>query len=424
MNILILGAGGRELSIYDKLKQSNQIKNLYLSSIDMPSLDILNFEKLETIIVQNKIDILVVGPETPLANGVKNYFQKQLPKLYIFGPDKQSARLEASKRFAIEYMQSKNIKTAETKFVSSFEEADNVIKTMSLPFVIKVDGLAAGKGVSIHKDIKDAQNKLKDIFHANLFKDAGKQVLIQSFMNGTEASLFAVCNGQEAIYLPVAKDYKPVFDNNIGANTGGMGSYCPNDLLTTEQKEYIHKKIVMSILKDFHYSGILYIGLMLHSTKDDDISVVEFNCRLGDPEAQVILPMIEADLLPYILWGCQVPNVLVDKIKNKSIYQIPQREGSMVNVVITAQGYPQSYEKNIYFELPTPQDSQLQYLLAGATKQGSGYVSTGGRVLNITSYADSTAHAREKVYRYIHEFKKINDHFHNKFHFRTDIADS
>ena len=422
MNILILGAGGRELSIYDKLQESDQIKNLYLSSIDMPSLDILNFEKLENIIIQNKIDILIVGPEVPLARGIKNYFQKQLPQLYIFGPDKQATRLEASKRFAVEYMQSQNIKTAQTKFASSFEEADSIIKTMSLPFVIKVDGLAAGKGVSIHKDIQDAQKKLKDIFHANLFQDAGKQVLIQSFMNGTEASLFALCNGQEAIYLPVAKDYKPVFDNNKGANTGGMGSYCPNDLLTIEQKEHIHKKIVIPILRDFHYSGILYIGLMLHSTKDDDISVVEFNCRFGDPETQVILPMIKADLLPYILWGCQVPNVLVDKVKNKSIYEVPQRAGAMVNVVIAAQGYPQSYEKNIYLELPTPKDSQLKFLPAGATKQGSGYVSTGGRVLNIISHADSMIQAREKIYSYIQEIKKINDHCHKKFHFRTDIA--
>jgi len=440
MNVLILGSGGREYAMYIKLAESKLIQNLFIApgngdlknKIELNSVS--NFNAIQKIIIEKIIDVLIVGPEVPLVEGIKSFFKKEIPSLKVFGPDANSAMLEGSKVFSNQFMIENNIPTASSKIFSSLEESISYIKNRKTSFVIKVDGLAAGKGVSLHhidknsssyeKEINEAEQQLKKIFEDKIFGDAGKQVQIQDFMTGTEASLFAICNGKEAIYLPTARDYKPAFENNEGPNTGGMGSFCPGNLITEEQIDYVNKVITQKVLDKFQYTGILYIGLMLHSNKADDLSVVEFNCRLGDPETQSVMPMLEVDLFPYILWACGDDEILIPKVKVKNYYMVPFRTSYTVNTVIAADGYPHSYKKNLEIKLPpiinNESSNSMHVVHAGTKMDGDNLFSTGGRVLNIVSRNKTLEACRENIYSYIDEFCKINDC--GNFHYRKDIA--
>ena len=434
MRVLVLGSGGRENALYLTFLKSPITEKVYglpgnggfsfESSIQASSIiDMNDFSGILKIIERYDIQLVVVGPEMPLASGIKDFFAYHKPKLLVFGPNQASSQLEASKKFAVEYMKKRGIPTAESVICESFEDALNAIQNHSWPLVIKADGLAAGKGVSIHSNMEEAKSRLKEIFHDKLFGKAGEKVVLQTWMQGTEASLFAICNGKEAIYLPGARDYKPAFDDNAGPNTGGMGSFAPSDVLTEEQIAFIHKNITKPILQDFSYTGLLYIGLMVHSDLDHDLSVVEFNCRFGDPETQTILPILETGLLPYMLWSCGHTE-LVPKVEARGFYHVPYKKEYSVNVVLASEGYPGDYVKDIAFYVPES-NKNVMVIHAGTVhsrEHSYEYVSTGGRILNIIGLGKSLHEAREAAYEYIQLFCSHNSEVMPKFHFRKDIA--
>ncbi len=438
VNVLILGSGAREHALYHAILGSRLASSVYALPGNagfqpeslVTGISITKFDSILSFVESKNIGLIIVGPETPLALGIKDFFSSKKPDVFVFGPDANSSQLEASKAFAVKYMQKRNIPTAESRISHSLHDSLHIIEEHSLPVVIKVDGLAGGKGVSIHKNKEEAKSKLKEIFVDKTFGKAGESVVIQSFMCGRETSLFALMNGKEAIYLPKVQDYKPVFDRNQGPNTGGMGAYSPTEHLTEEQISFVHRRIVVPILEDFSYTGVLYIGLMVHSNRFDDVSVLEFNCRFGDPEIQTILPLLEVDILPYLFWACGCSEV-VPKVKANDFYYLPSKNQASVNVVLTARGYPNSHAKEIPFSIPkTPQGVQVVHASTMFAKPSSGgshdyahtYVSQGGRILNIIGTTSNIAMARELVYNYIKDFSKANAEEMIKFHFRQDIA--
>ena len=423
MRILVLGSGGREHALYLKLAESQMVSEIYFAPGNggVPqercfALDIMDFEAVERLVLEKSIDLLVVGPEAPLAGGIKDFFHNRHPGIKVFGPDGHSAKLEASKVFSWEFMDRKGIPTAKSAVGHNLEESLAILQEHSLPVVIKADGLAAGKGVSIHNDRASAEAVLHDIFEKDLFGEAGSKVLFQEFMEGKEASLFALCNGKDAIYLPTACDYKRANDDGEGPNTGGMGSYSPGEILTADHIDFIHTHIVQKVLDEFHYTGILYVGLMVHG---DSVSVVEFNCRLGDPETQCVLPRIETDLLPYLLWSCGAKSG-VFKIKEQGHYLLPSKPGYAMNVVLAASGYPGSYEKSIPLPLPEKLPEGVHIVHAGTAQKDGSLVSTGGRILSVVGYDQKASGAREKVYSFIEELKKSLDF--GRLHYRKDIG--
>ena len=436
MNVLILGSGAREHALYHAIQKSKLVKAVYglpgNSGFQPESLvtgiSITDFDSILNFVESKDIKLIVVGPEEPLALGIKDFFLSKKSDTFVFGPDANSSQLEASKAFAVNYMQKNNIPTAKSYISHSLSDSLHIIEEHSLPVVIKVNGLARGKGVSIHTNKEEAKNKLQEIFVNKLFGKAGESVVIQSFMNGKEASLFALMNGKEAIYLPKAQDYKPVFDDNRGPNTGGMGAISPAKHLTEEQMSFVHRRVVTPILKDFSYTGILYIGLMVHSNRFDDISVVEFNCRFGDPEIQTILPILEVELLPYFLWSCGHSEI-VSKVKANGFYYLPFKNQISINVVLTAQGYPSSQPKEIYFSIPqAPKGVQVIHAsttlvtLPNTEDHTYTHVSQGGRILNIIATSSNIIMARALAYNYIKDFSKMNATQMSKFHFRRDIG--
>jgi phosphoribosylamine--glycine ligase len=424
MRVLILGGGGREHALFLKIAASPLVGELFIAPGNggIPEhqkieLDVLDFNAVLKVVEQKKIELLVVGTEMPLAAGIKNFFKEKTPSLPVFGPDQNSARLEASKVFSYEFMAKAEIPTAKSNVARNFDEAQAIIKKHPLPLVIKADGLASGKGVSIHHDTAGALEKCSEIFNDKIFGSSGDAILIQEFMHGKEASLFAICNGKEVIYLPTACDYKRVFDRGEGPNTGGMGSFSPGNILTPQHIKKAHTLVVEKVLREFHYTGILYIGLMID---DDSLNVVEFNCRLGDPETQCVLPMMETDLMPYLLWSCGYEKDPF-RIKNNGFYSVPSKPGYCINVVLTAAGYPSSsYVKNIPLKFPAELPENLHIVHAGTKSVYGEIVSNGGRIVSIVVYDKNPESAREKVYNFIDSLKILND-FSN-LHYRLDIG--
>jgi len=432
MRIVVLGSGGREHALFLKLKESEQTEKIYFApgngGIDEGSsfdVDIMNFDSLQEKLRERNINLLVVGPEGPLAGGIKDYFKKAMPELLVFGPNKESAQLEASKTFSYDFMEAENIPQAKSRVAKNLESALAILNEHPLPVVIKADGLAAGKGVSIHTDKEEAVEKLSEIFNQNIFGEAGSSVLFQEFMEGKEASLFAICNGESAIYLPTACDYKRAYDGQEGPNTGGMGSFSPGNILSEEMIAFVDEHIVQKVLNKFSYTGILYVGLMIHGegqskTVDTPLSVVEFNCRLGDPETQSVLPMLETDLLPYILWASGAKEENVFRIKENGYYTIPQKPGYTINVVLSAKGYPGKYPKEIKLGIPTEIPEDLHIVHAGTKKNGEQLLSSGGRIMNIVGYDKEPEVARKRVYDFIETMKNTIDF--SMIHYRTDIG--
>lgn len=431
MNTLVLGSGGREHAIFTKLQQSDTISNIFFApgnagvvTSSKLSFDILDFAQVLSVCKKNDIELIFVGPEAPLAEGIKDYFTENAPEIKVFGPDKNTARLESSKVFSQKFMQGVGIPTAQSIIItesSTQQETEKAIDDLGLPIVVKVDGLAAGKGVSIHKEKAEAVTTIKQITQDKSFGDAGKQVLLQSFMQGTEASLFALCNGKEAVFLPTARDYKRAYDHNEGPNTGGMGSFCPGDVLTDDHIDFIHEKIVGPVLNEFSYTGILYIGLMVYSSKADDLSVVEFNCRLGDPETQCVLPMIDTDLMPYVLWSCGDNKIEIAKVKKGNSYYLPKKPGASVNVVLAAKGYPGKYDKGHSLVIPKKMPDSVSIVHAGTSIKEGSLVSSGGRVLSVIAQENDLQSARETVYGFIETLESQNNNFENYF-VRRDIG--
>ena len=426
MRILVLGSGGREHAIYLKLKSEAGNQRVFQlpgngGTDPQDKLDgtLNDFTSIARQIRALKIDLVFVGPEQPLAEGISEYLQKETG-VAVFGPDQRAAQLEGSKVFAYQFMKKAGIPTAKSIVIENLPEGLAAIEKHSLPIVLKVDGLAAGKGVSIHRDRASAKEKLIEIFEQRIFGQAGNRVLLCEFLSGTEASLFALCNGSEAIFLPVARDYKTVFENGEGPNTGGMGSYTPGDHLTPAQIAFAHQTIVKPVLQEFSYVGILYVGLMVHSSRADDISVIEFNCRLGDPETQCVMPYLAGDLTPYLLWACGRNNP-IPKVAEEGFYRVPVKAGASLNVVLAAKGYPGDYEKDIPLKLPQKMPGDVHIVHAGTARIAEGqFVSKGGRILNIVATGNDTNDCRQKVYAFMEQLKTNNDF--SRLHYRKDIG--
>lgn len=431
VRILILGSGGREHALYRKIKESAHAQQVFVwpgnglipaaDRIEKPAI-VADFQPLRDFIRSHKIDFTVVGNEAPLVHGVRDFLEKELPGQRVFGPDMIGAQLEGSKAFSDAFMDEANIPHGKSIIAKDLAAALAALPAQPLPLVLKADGLAAGKGVSIHNDYPSAEAKLREIFEGRIFGDSGNRVLLQRFLAGTEASLFALCNGSDALLLPVARDYKRALDNDAGENTGGMGAYTPGLHLTQEQKIYVRETIIEPVLKKFRYRGLLYVGLMIESDKPDGVAVVEFNCRFGDPETQSIMALLEGDLVEYLLWTDDGMELKFPYIQEGSAKFIPHKRGAVVNVVIAAKGYPGNFAKDIPLLFPEQKNPDLHITGAGVSEKNGKLYSSGGRIANVVAYGKDRPAARAAAYEYLEKFRSANGTNMDALYWRSDIA--
>ena len=415
MNLAVIGSGGREHAICYKLKQSPKIKKLICipgnagtqKIAENIKEDISNFEALYQIIIKQNIDIVVVGPEQPLVEGLVDYLSKK--KVRVFGPDKFASQLEGSKAFMKNLCKKNNIPTANFGVFNNFDNAYSFIKKNGVPIVVKADGLAAGKGVSVCTSMDEALKNAKEILEGK-FKSS-RQVVLEEFLEGEELSYFVIVDKNSYHFFGSAQDHKRVGEGETGPNTGGMGAYSPAPLLTNKLEEKIKKKIIEPTLAAMKvlghpYKGFLYAGLMI---KKGDPYLIEYNIRMGDPECQVLMMRLETDLLE-----------IIDSVNKNKIndLNIKWSKKSSITIVLCARGYPSNYIKDSEIKnLPNiVADENNQIFHAGTYEKNNKTYSSGGRVLNITSSSESLIEARNKS---LTNIDKINwsDGF-----FRKDIG--
>ena len=415
MNLAVIGSGGREHAICYKLKQSPKIKKLICVpgnagtqkiAINIQE-DISNFDALYKIIKKQNIDLVIIGPEQPLVDGLVDYLNKK--KIIVFGPDKFASQLEGSKSFMKNLCKKNNIPTANFGVFNDYNNASNFIKKNGTPIVVKADGLAAGKGVSVCTSIKDALKNTKEILDGK-FKSSN-QVVLEEFLQGEELSYFVIVDKNSYHFFGSAQDHKRVGEGDRGLNTGGMGAYSPTPLLTDRLDKKIKKKIIEPTLKAMKnlghpYRGFLYAGLMIHK---DEPYLIEYNIRMGDPECQVLMMRLKTDLLEII--NCATK----DKINKINIIW---NKKSCITIVLCAKGYPSSYIKDSEIKNLSKilSDKNNQIFHAGTYEKNGKIFSKSGRVLNITSLSRHLKEARDKS---LDNLNKINwpDGF-----FRKDIG--
>ena len=416
MNILIIGSGGREHSIAWAIKQNPICKKIYcipgnagISKIaECHDLNIMDNNQIIDFCKENQINFVIIGPEKPLSNGIVNDLTNN--SIMSFGPNQEASMLETSKNFTKRICEINNIPTAKYKVFNDFEGASNYVLKNNGPFVIKADGLAEGKGVSIEKSKESAIKTIKNMFEGQ-FGDSGKTILIEEFLTGTEVSFFVLTDGETILPLGSAQDYKKAFDNDKGPNTGGMGAVSPSPIFDKNLEAKTINKIIKPTLEHLKkdkikYCGILYAGLII---KNNEPKLIEYNVRFGDPECQVILMRIGAQILDLFL-DCAFKNLKYSKVN--------WIDNHTINVVIASDGYPKDYEKGkeIYNLQKLNNLENIQVFHAG-TKEINGKVfSNGGRVLNICGRSKTLAKARKLVYQNI---TKIN--WGNGF-YRKDIG--
>ena len=417
MKILVIGGGGREHALVWKLKQSSSVdrifcapgnagtaeiaENIAVSATDLPQL--LRFAK------QNDVELTVVGPDDPLAMGIVDLFT--VDKLRIFGPIKSAARLESSKIFAKELMRAKKVPTAQARMFSESKEALGYCDELKFPVVIKADGLALGKGVIIAPDVATAKSTIEAMMNEARFGDAGRRIVIEEFLRGTECSIHALVDGKDYRLLESARDHKRAFDGDKGPNTGGMGAFSPANNWDAQLQLQFEKEIMRPLLRGLAkeriaYRGLLYPGLMITS---DGPRVLEFNCRFGDPETQVLLPRMKPDLLPLL-------EATIDgKIDN---YSIEWDKRAAVTVVLASAGYPGTYEtgKAISGLNEVAKLEDVQVFHAGTKIVADQVVTAGGRVLAVSALGSTIAAARDRAYAAASRIR------FEGCHYRRDIA--
>ncbi len=405
LRVLVLGAGGREHALCWKLSNSPCLEKLYALpgnpgmkelGAELLSGSVSDFQAVKTAVLANDIHLVVVGAEAPLCAGIVDFFQKdpQLADVRIFGPTKQCAQLEASKQFAKDFMLRHNIPTARYQaFTSRQQEAAcRFLDQMNPPYVIKADGLAAGKGVLIETERANAEAAIRDCF-AGKFGKAGETVVIEQFLEGIEFSLFAICDGEHYEILPIAKDYKRAFDNDMGLNTGGMGSVTPVPFITPTLHKRVEEEIVRPTIEGMRtdkmpYSGFLFIGLIL--TPEGEPYVIEYNVRMGDPETQVVMLALEGDLLAALYRACS--HSLTEKTLNVS----PK---TFVSVSLVSQGYPEAYETKKLISGANDKMEGVTLFHAGTAIDEQGrLITNGGRVFSVCGSGDSIEEARQRAY--------------------------
>ncbi len=418
MKIAVVGGGGREHALVYKIKQSKLCGELFClpgnagtaqiaENIDISAEDVEGIVKFSK---DNKIDLVVVGPENPLAAGVVDELEKE--KIRAFGPKKDAAKIEASKSFAKYIFDKYDIPTARYGIFDNYEDAKKYIEKKGAPIVVKADGLAAGKGVTVAKTEKEAQDALVDIFLNKKFKQAGDRVVIEECLKGEEASFLVFSDGKNILPMIAAQDHKPVFDNDNGPNTGGMGAYAKAPIVDKKMELYIIENVMKRAIEGLkkegiEYKGVLYAGLMIDENKNP--YVLEFNCRFGDPETQAILPLMESDIVEIFL-------ATIDS--SLSSHLIKWSDAYAVSVVVASGGYPGKYNKGIeIYGLDDAEKLEDVYLFhAGTALKNGRVVTNGGRVLNIVGVDRDFKKAQRKAYDAL---KLIN---FEGMHYRKDIG--
>lgn len=418
MRILIIGNGGREHAIAWKLSQSPRVSQLFVapgnggtSTVDKcqnVEIVVTAFAELRTFVEQEAIDLTVVGPEVPLVSGIVDEFQQA--GLRIFGPTAAAARLEGSKAFTKEFLLRHNIPTGHAEIFADFDEAMRYLRQLDDAPVIKASGLAAGKGVILPETLEGAASVVRSMLLEDRFGESGATVLLEERLRGPELSVFAFCDGTSALIIPTAQDHKRLLDGDHGPNTGGMGAFSRSPLATPELMSRIDNEIIRPTLaaataEGMPYQGILYAGLML---TDDGPKVIEFNCRFGDPEAQVVLPLLESDLLD-----------LIEATIDGTLHTVEPRWStqSAMTIVMASRGYPGEYESGV--EITGIADAETDggiVFHAGTKYMEERLVTSGGRVLAVTALGNSLGMAAVNAY---HCVKQI---YFNGAHYRKDIA--
>ena len=404
MNIGLIGSGGREHALCEKLFESSKIKKIFCfpgnagtsniaNNIDV---NILDFKKILKLIKVHKIDLVIVGPEEPLVKGIVDFLKKN--KIKVFGPSKFAANLEGSKAFMKRICFQNNIPTAKFKICETISQVNQFLKECNLPIVVKADGLAAGKGVSICKTKKSVINISSEIFKGKF--NSSNKVVLEEFLHGEEVSYFVIADNKNFKYFGTAQDHKRVFENDKGPNTGGMGAYSPAPLITKSLEKKIIDRIINPTLsalkkKGYPYNGFLYAGLMI--VKNEPF-LIEYNIRMGDPECQVILPRLKSDLVTVI------KNTINNKLKNT---KIKWSKNKSMTIVLCSKGYPGKYKKNKKINnLSSIKLARSEFIYHAGTKFiNDELVSNGGRVLNITSKGSNFRNIRKNILKII---KKIN----------------
>ena len=418
LNVLVLGNGGRECALAWKIAQSPELGKLFIMNGNPGTASFArnlegnakDFAAIKSEVSENKIDLLVVGPEDPLVEGISDYFAAEMPSLKVIGPGKAGARLEGSKEFAKKFMTRHGIPTAPFRSFddsSMLPEALDFLRTMKPPYVLKADGLAAGKGVLIVNTLEEAERELGEMFGGK-FGEAGERIVIEQFLSGIEVSVFILTDGHDWILLPEAKDYKRIWDGDKGLNTGGMGSVSPVPFCTEEFMDKVRSRIIVPTIQGIEKEGIPYTGFIFFGLINcgGDPYVIEYNCRMGDPETQSVMPRIESDLLHHLYAAAS--GALKDE-------KIGISEKTAVSIVAVSGGYPESYGKGYTISGMEKVEGSTVFQ-SGTRQSGNATVTSGGRVLAVTTLAGSIAEAREKGYA---ELKKIS---FEKMGCRSDIG--
>ena len=405
MNILLIGSGGREHSIAKSLSKSKKLKNLYCipgnAGIEEVATcydkDTSNKKEILEFCIKNEVELVFIGPEIPLVEGLADYLNQN--NIFAFGPSKIASQLEGSKSYTKDLCKKFNIPTAKYEKFTNKTNALKYIENHPYPLVIKVDGLAAGKGVIIAENKSQALSSLSDIFSGK-FGSAGNEVVIEEFLEGEEASFFVISDGKNFIPLTSAQDHKRIGEGDTGLNTGGMGAYSPAPIMTEELIEKTIKKIIEPTLKAMKDSGspfigILYAGLMIHKGEP---KLIEYNVRFGDPECQVIIPRLKNDLIDILI------NVKNQNLDNFSINWI---DNYAITIVLSSKGYPEEYETGFKIEgiEKIKNNDKIEIYHAGTKRDGENIVTSGGRVLNVNGYGNSLNLAKENA---LSAINKIN----------------
>ena len=400
MNILILGGGGREHTFAWKVKQSPLCSQVFVAPGNAGTaqiatnlaIDVNDFEKIEEAVIANKIDLVVVGPEDPLVNGITDYFESRdkLKNVKIVGPNKEAAQLEGSKDYSKEFMFRHNIPTAGYKTFgkSDLEEGIAYLDSAKGPYVLKADGLAAGKGVIITESVEEAKVSLREMIQDNKFGEASSRVVIEEFLDGIELSVFVLTDGTSYVTLPEAKDYKRIGEGDTGLNTGGMGALSPVPFTTPEMMAQIDEKIVKptvdGLVKDnIKFKGFIFFGLI---KVGEEIKVIEYNVRMGDPETEVVIPRLETDLVELLVAAAD------ETLAGKTV---TFKKEAASTIMLVAGGYPEAYPKGDVISGLDTLENVLPFH-AGTTTSNGDVVTNGGRVLALTGLGTDIFDALEK----------------------------
>ena len=398
MKILLIGSGGREHALAWKLAQSNQIEKIFVAPGNAgtakeqkcENTDQTTIPDLITFAKNQQINLTIVGPEALLVEGIADEFIKE--GLRIFAPNKQAAKLEGSKSYAKEFMRRHGVKTARHESFTDFESAKKYIEKTGTPVVVKASGLAAGKGVIICNTPQEAETALKNILLDDQFGEAGSEVVIEEFLEGFEASVLSVCDGETILPFISAKDHKKIGEGETGLNTGGMGVVAPNPQFSKKHYRNFVNDILQPTLRgiqeeNINFKGVIFFGLMV---TDNDVFLLEYNVRFGDPETQAVLPLLKTDL-------ADICNATIDQ--QLSGIELGWKNEHSCCIVAASEGYPQTYEKGKVIAVKEPEEAELFF--AGVKKENGKLKTNGGRVLNVVATGTDLASAQQKAYKAI-----------------------